>query len=89
VRLDEDEIGIPGAERADVASFGAWQPAMPRSGPANARPWRQSQLNKPVIWWMSVHRPKRRPAHLLQPTGQVKTIKVLNIKGKNILAPTT
>jgi len=57
VRLDESKIDIPGAESAGVTDFVAkaapvatrWR----RSGLANARPWRQSQLNKPVIRWMS------------------------------------
>jgi hypothetical protein len=53
VRLDEDESGIPGAESVGVTDFVARQRPVAtmwrRSGLANARPWRQSQLNKPVI----------------------------------------
>ena len=38
VRLDEDEIDIPSAERACVTGFFARQPAWPRSGLSNACP---------------------------------------------------
>ena len=55
-RLDEDEIDIPGAESGGVTDCCC--KAAPigdgsrRYGLANARQWRQSHLNKPVIGWM-------------------------------------
>lgn len=47
--LSEDEIDFPDAESAGVTDLGASQPCGEGLGLANALPWPQTQLNKPVI----------------------------------------
>lgn len=52
--LDDDGIDVLGVEGAGVTDFGARQPPSAEFGLVNGRAWRQSQLNKPGIGWMSV-----------------------------------
>jgi hypothetical protein len=53
VRLDEGTIDILGAERPGVTDFGARKPHGEGPDLPMPDPWRQSQLNKPVIGRMS------------------------------------
>jgi hypothetical protein len=52
VRLGEINIGVSGTRRADVTGLCYIWPLTARFGLANARTWRQSWPEEPVIGWM-------------------------------------
>ena len=53
VRLGEDQIGVSGTQRADATGLRDIWALAARFGLANARPWRQSCPEEPLIRRMS------------------------------------